>query len=356
MAEGDDDTERTEEPTPKRLEEAIQRGDVVRSQEVNTWFVLSGGALVLMIFGPGIARDLAVSFRGILSNAGAMPTDGGALTHFVTKMALETTAAVGLPLLFMALAGVAASMIQHRLLWTAEPLTPKLSKISPLNGLKRLFGKEALVQFLKGLAKIAIVGSVLYAILWPQRERLAVVVASDVQTLLGLSLSLSLKLFIGVIAVMTVVAVLDYIYQWMSWRQKLRMSLREIREEFKQSEGDPHVKARIRSLRQSRMRRRMMAQVPKASVVITNPTHYAVALQYEKGMRAPVCLAKGVDAVALKIREVAEHHRIPVIENPPLARALHASVEIDDEIAPDHYKAVAEVIGYVLRLRQRWQN
>ena len=155
---------------------------------------------------------------------------------------------------------------------------------------------------------------------------------------------------------MTVVAVLDYIYQWMSWRQRLRMSLREVREEFKQSEGDPHIKARIRSIRQSRMRRRMMAQVPKASVVITNPTHFAVALQYEKGMRAPVCLAKGVDAVALKIREVAEHHRIPVVENPPLARALYASVEIDDEIAPDHYKAVAEVIGYVLRLRQRWQN
>ena len=356
MAEGDDDTERTEEPTPKRLEEAIQRGDVVRSQEVNTWFVLSAGALMLVIFSPGIATSLAASFRGILSNAHAISADGGGLTHFVYKMAMETVQAVGLPLMFMALAGVAASMVQHRLLFTAEPITPNLSKISPINGMKRLFGKEALVQFLKGLAKIGIVGSVLYAILWPQRDRLAISLASDVETLLGTSLSMSLNLFVGVIAVMTVVAVLDFIYQWMSWRQRLRMSIREVREEFKQSEGDPHVKARLRSIRQSRMRRRMMAQVPKASVVITNPTHFAVALQYEKGMRAPVCIAKGVDALALKIREVAEEHHIPVVENPPLARALHAGVEIDDEIAPDHYKAVAEVIGYVLRLRQRWQN
>ncbi|ALK08802.1 flagellar biosynthesis protein FlhB [Blastochloris viridis] len=352
MAEGDDDTERTEDPTPKRLEDAIKRGDVARSQEVNTWFVLSGGALMLMIFSSSIAGGLTTSFRGILSNAHAIPADGGGLTHFVYKMALETVGAVGLPLLLMALAGVAASMLQHRLLWTVDPITPKLSKISPINGLKRLFGKEALVQFVKGLAKIGIVGSVLYAILWPQRERLALVLASDAATLLELALSLSLKLFIGVIAVMTVVAVLDYMYQWMTWHQKLRMSFREVREEFKQSEGDPHVKARIRSIRQSRMKKRMMAQVPKASVVITNPTHFAVALQYERGMRAPICLAKGVDALALKIREVAAQHDIPVIENPPLARALHASVELDAEIAPEHYKAVAEVIGYVLGIRR----
>jgi flagellar biosynthetic protein FlhB len=129
------------------------------------------------------------------------------------------------------------------------------------------------------------------------------------------------------------------------------MSVRELKEEFKQTEGDPAIKAKIRQLRQTRMRKRMMAAVPKASVIITNPTHYAIALQYERGMNAPVCLAKGIDNIALKIREVAGEHRIPVVENPPLARALHATVEIDEEVPPEHYKAVAEVIGYVMRLR-----
>ncbi|BBF91861.1 flagellar biosynthesis protein FlhB [Blastochloris tepida] len=355
MAESGDDTERTEEPTPKRIEEAIERGDVAKSQEVNTWFVLSAGALMLLMFGPSTAESLTASFRGILANAATVPADAGGLTRFVVQVAVETAQAVALPLMMMALAGVASNIVQHRLLWTTEPITPKLSKISPINGLKRVFGKEALVQFVKGLVKIAIVGGVLYAILWPQRERLALVVASDLATLPELALALSLKLFIGVIAVMTVVAVLDYLYQWTSWRKRLRMSLREIREEFKQSEGDPHVKARIKSIRQSRMKKRMIAQVPKASVVITNPTHYAVALQYEKGMTAPVCVAKGLDALALRIREEAEKHDIPVVENPPLARALHASVGLDEEITPEHYKAVAEVIGYVLSLRRRWR-
>ena len=227
MAESGDDTERTEEPTPKRLEEAIERGDVAKSQEVNTWFVLSAGALMLLMFGTSTAESLATSFRGILANAHAIPADGGGLTRFVIQVAGETVRAVGLPLMLMALAGVASNLVQHRPLWTTEPITPKLSKVSPINGMKRLFGKEALVQFLKGLVKIAIVGGVLYAILWPERERLAVVVASDVATLPELALALSLKLFVGVIAVMTVVAVLDYLYQWMSWRQRLRMSLRE---------------------------------------------------------------------------------------------------------------------------------
>ncbi|NJL08715.1 MAG: flagellar biosynthesis protein FlhB, partial [Methylacidiphilales bacterium] len=280
MAEGSDDAEKTEDPTPKRLEDAIERGDVAKSQEVNTWFVLTAGALMLLMFGPSTAESLTTSFRGILSNAHAIAADGGGLTRFVVQMATETVTAVGLPLLLMALAGVVSNMIQHRLLWTTEPITPKLSKISPINGLKRLFGKEALVQFLKGLVKIGIVGGILYAILWPQRDRLALVVASDVSMLLDLALALSLKLFVGVIAVMTVVAVVDYLYQWTSWRQRLRMSLREIREEFKQSEGDPHIKARIKSIRQNRMKKRMIAQVPKAAVVITNPTHFAVALQY----------------------------------------------------------------------------
>lgn len=348
---GDDDLERTEDPTPKRLQDAIERGDVAKSQEVVTWFVLGAGALAIMMFGAPAANGLATSFRGILANAHDIPADGGGLMRFTLRLGIESIAAIGLPLLLLFLAGVAGNVVQHQLLWTAEPLKPKFSKVSPIAGFKRIFGREALIQFVKGLVKLSIVGGVMAAILLPERERLALVLAADVPTLLDLSNALALKLFAGVVAVMTVVAALDYLYQRLSWYERQRMSVREVRDEYKQTEGDPHIKARIRALRQERAKKRMMAQVPKASVVITNPTHFAVALRYEHGMAAPVCVAKGVDALALRIREVAEGARVPVVENPPLARALHASVEIDGEIAEEHYKAVAEVIGYVMRLR-----
>jgi flagellar biosynthetic protein FlhB len=170
--------------------------------------------------------------------------------------------------------------------------------------------------------------------------------------ILPIALSLSLRLMLGVVAVMAVVAALDWLWSRHTWFERQRMSLREIREEYKETEGDPTIKAKLRQIRQARMRKRMMAEVPKATVVITNPTHFAVALKYEKGMNAPLCLAKGMDSVALRIRQIAEEHRIPVVENPPLARTLHKVVEIDEEIPPEHYKAVAEVIGYVMRLRR----
>ena len=175
---------------------------------------------------------------------------------------------------------------------------------------------------------------------------------TDILGTLLITRSLSLEVLGAVVAVLFLVAAADYLFQYRQWFERQKMSLREMKEEFKQTEGDPMVKGKIRQLRQASMRKRMMAAVPKASVIITNPTHYAIALQYERGMDAPVCLAKGIDAVALKIREVAGEHGIPIVENPPLARALHATVEIDEEIPPEHYKAVAEVIGYVMKLRR----
>jgi flagellar biosynthetic protein FlhB len=167
-----------------------------------------------------------------------------------------------------------------------------------------------------------------------------------------LTRSLALNVLGAVVAVLFIVAAADYLFQYRQWYERQKMSVQEMKEEFKQTEGDPLVKGKIKQLRQARARKRIIANVPKASVVITNPTHFAVALQYERGMEAPVCVAKGVDALALKIREVAGEHSIPIVENPPLARALHATVEIDQEIPPEHYKAVAEVIGYVMKLRR----
>jgi flagellar biosynthesis protein FlhB len=346
------DTDRTEDPTQKRLEDAHKRGDVVKSQEVSTWFVLAGGALVLAAFSGSMSGGLNTTFRGLIANAHQIPVDGRALISIAKRLELEVLAAVAIPLLLLMLAAAFGSMIQHKLVWSGEPLKPKLSKISPMSGLKRLFSKQALANFAKGLVKVTVIGAVMAALLWPQRSRLDALVSTDILGSLSLTRSLALDLLLAVIAIMAFVAAADYLFQYRQWFERQKMSMREIKEEFKQTEGDPMIKGKIRQLRQSRMRKRMMADVPKASAVITNPTHYAVALQYERGMNAPLCVAKGVDALALKIREVAEEHSVPVVENPPLARALHAAVEIDEEIPPEHYKAVAEIIGYVMKMRR----
>ena len=190
------------------------------------------------------------------------------------------------------------------------------------------------------------------ALLWPERDRLDGLVQTDILGTLLLTRSLSLELLGAVVAILVLVAAADYLFQYRQWFERQKMSLREMKEEFKQTEGDPLVKGKIRQLRQARMRKRMMAAVPKASVVITNPTHYAVALQYERGMTRRSASPRASMRIALKIREVAGEHSIPIVENPPLARALHATVEIDQEIPPEHYKAVAEVIGYVMKLRR----
>jgi flagellar biosynthetic protein FlhB len=352
MAEQENGGERTEDPTQKKLDEALERGDVVKSQEVNTWFIIAGATLILLAFSNQIGGGLQTSLRGLIANAHDIPVDGRGLMHMTGRLGIEVLAAIAIPFLLLTLAALAGNIIQHRLVWSFEALTPKLNKISPGAGLKRLFSKQALANFAKGLAKLALLGTVMTALLWPERHRLDTLVTVDPAAILPLTKTLALSVMGTVVAILAIIAAADYLFQYRQWFERQKMSLQEIKDEFKQTEGDPTAKGRIRHLRIARMKRRMMAEVPKASVIITNPTHYAVALQYDRGMNAPLCLAKGVDAVALKIREIAAQHNIPIVENPPLARALHATVEIDREIPVEHYKAVAEVIGYVMRLRR----
>jgi flagellar biosynthetic protein FlhB len=351
VAEEQDDTERSEDPTQKRLDEALKRGDVVKSQEVNTWFVLAGATLILLSFSGSMSSGVTQMLGGLIAQAHTIPVDGLGLMHTMQRLGLETIAAVALPFMLLVLAAIAGNMVQHRLVWSGESLKPKLSKVSPGAGFKRLFSKVAVANFVKGLIKLGLIGAVMAGLMWPKRNQLDGLVAMDPALILVLTKTLSLEMLGTVVAILAIVAAADYLFQYRQWYERQKMSVREMKEEFKQSEGDPAIKAKIRQLRQNRMKKRMMAAVPKASVIITNPTHYAIALQYDRGMNAPLCLAKGVDNIALKIREVAAAHNIPVVENPPLARALHATVEIDEEVPPEHYKAVAEVIGYVMRLR-----
>jgi flagellar biosynthetic protein FlhB len=346
------DSDRTEDPTQKRLDDALARGDVVKSQEVSTWFVLGGGTLMLAAFSGSMSSGLSTTFRGFIANAHQIPVDGRGLIAIAGRVEREVLAAVAFPLALLVFAALVGNVIQHRLVWSTDSMKPKFSKISPLAGVKRLFSMQALANFAKGLIKLFMIGAVITALLWPLRYRFEGLIQTDILGTLLVIRSLSLNMMATVVAILFLVAAADYLFQYRQWFQRQKMSLREMKDEYKQTEGDPLVKGKIRQLRQARARRRMMAAVPKASVIITNPTHYAIALQYDRGMEAPICLAKGADAVALKIREVAGEHSIPIVENPPLARALYATVEIDEEIPTEHYKAVAEIIGYVMKLRR----
>jgi flagellar biosynthetic protein FlhB len=356
MAEGGDEGgggERSQEPTQKKLDDARKRGDVPKSIEVNNWFLLSAGALSLLMFGGDAAKSLTVGLKGFISNAARIPVDGGALTQLTVSMSILVISTLALPLLFLVGAAIMGNIVQNGLIYSTEQIEPKFSKVSPMAGFKRLFSKTSLVNFAKGIAKLIIVGAAVVWAVWPRREELGLLATLDVSKLTPYSFDLMNSMLGTAIAVLTVLAIADWLYQRHSWLERQKMSFQELKEEYKQLEGDPTIKANIRQLRMQRARTRMMAQVPNASVIITNPTHYAVALKYEPGMNAPLCLAKGLDAIALKIRAVGTENDVPIVENPPLARALYASVEVDGEIPSEHYKAVAEVVGYVMNLKKK---
>jgi flagellar biosynthetic protein FlhB len=290
-----------------------------------------------------------------LRNPSPMPAcctlDGTALLQLGNTLGLAVLAAVGVPLLMLMIAAIAGNMIQHRLVWSGESLKPKFSKVSPGAGFKRIFGKQAVANFTKGVFKLIALGAVMMVVLWPERHPLESFLRFDPSAILGVTTSLTLHLMGAVVVMLAAVAIADYFFQYRQWYERQKMSLQEIRTSSSSPKATPH-QGQDPVLRQQRMKKRMMAAVPKASVVITNLTYYSVALSYDRGMSAPVCVAKGVDNIAFKIREVARKHDIPIVENVPLARALYATVDIDDEIPVEHYHAVAEIIGYVMGLKR----
>ncbi len=353
MAEEKDQEDRTEEPTQRKLEEAHKRGDVAKSIELNTFFVLGGFTLALFVTSGWAAQQAAFALRPFLMNAHQVPSSADAIQWVTAKGFWLTMLGAAGVLVVVCVAAFAGCAVQHRPTWTVEPLTPKLNKIDPIQGFKRIFGKEALVNFLKGLIKIGVVGTVLTIVLWAEHDRVESFVNMGPGALMQAILAILMKMMVGVVAIYFFVGVGDYAYQRFTWMRRQRMTREEMKQEYKDTEGNPEVKAKLRQIRTQRLKKRMMASVPNATVIITNPTHYAVALKYEPGMEAPLCVAKGVDSLALKIREVAGEHGVPIVENPPLARALHATIDIDDPVPVEHYKAVAEVIGFVLRGRRR---
>jgi flagellar biosynthetic protein FlhB len=358
MSDDTEESSKTEDPSAKRLEDAHKRGDVVKSQEVTTWFTLGGAALILATMGPMTSTSLMTSLRDVLANADRFDIGGAAFGSFFWGLASSILVVAILPMALMTAFAVAGNLLQHRPLISIDPIIPKFSKVSPLSGAQRLLSREALVNFVKGLVKLGVVGAVMFYVMWPERNRLETMITAGPEEILQNTMQLGLKLMWSTLAAVTLIALADFVYQRQRWWAKHKMTLQEVRDEFKQMEGDPKIKGRVRQIRLERSRKRMMSAVPAATVIITNPTHYAVALKYDRSMGAPLCVAKGMDAIALKIRSVAEENDVPIIENPPLARALYASVEIDETIPNDHFKAVAQVIGYVMRLKskQSWKS
>jgi flagellar biosynthetic protein FlhB len=352
--ESEDDSQKTEEPTQKRLQEARDKGQVAKSQEVSHWFMILAFAIVVGFFLPTVVRDLGRVLTPFLEQPHAISIGSGGLQRLLFHTFGSVGVALLLPLLFLVVVAFLSGFVQTGLVITAEQIKPKLEKLSPLKGMKRLFSLRALVDFTKGLFKLAIVGAVIGLVLWPERNVIPNIATLEAPQILGLMQTFVLRILVAVVAVMTIIAALDFLFQKSQHMKQLRMSRQELKDEFKQTEGDPMIKARLRQIRGERARRRMMAAVPEADVVVTNPTHFAVALKYSpEEMTAPRLVAKGIDSLAQRIRELAEELDIPVVENPPLARALHAVVELDHEVPPEHYKTVAEIIGYVWRLKGR---
>tara|TARA_R110000868_G_scaffold56647_2_gene175181 strand:- start:2672 stop:3760 length:1089 start_codon:yes stop_codon:yes gene_type:complete len=351
MAEGEDESQKTEEPTQKRLDDAREKGDVAKSQEIPGWFILAAGLALLSFMFPPMARNLAGTLVVYFEQADAFAVEPTAILGMMRQTAWHVAVIVGIPILMLAGAGFAGHYLQQGMIFTTDKIQPKLSKINPVEGFKRNFGPQGVANFLKGIGKMGLVGLAAFVVLFPKRDLLAGMPALDVSDILILVRQISIELMLACLVVYAMIAAADYAFQKQSFMKRNRMSKQEIKDEHKNSDGDPHVKAKLRQLRHERSQRRMMARVPEATVIITNPTHYAVALLYEQGKTsAPICLALGVDEVALRIREVAKAHDIPIVEDPPLARALYATAELDQEIPVDHFKAVAKIIGYVLSL------
>ncbi|MCK6453405.1 MAG: flagellar biosynthesis protein FlhB [Alphaproteobacteria bacterium] len=354
MAEGaeQDQSSKTEEPTSKRLQEAREKGQVATSREISNAAMIGAGTIAVLALGSDAAGRLMLSMRAFIERPHVFAMDEAGIADVLGTAASEMAMAA-LPILgLLLLAALAANFLQHGWLFTAESVKPKWSKISPVSGFKRIFSVRGAVEMAKGIAKIAIVGAVACLAVVPMLGGVEQWVGLDAETMMATASDLTVRLLLGVVAAVFVIAGADYGYQWWNHHKQLRMTKQEVRDEGKQQEGDPHVKGKIRALRAERARKRMMQAVPEADVVVTNPT--AVALKYDaERMSAPRLVAKGVDQVAMRIRAVADEHEVPIVENPPLARALYAGVELDHEIPEEHYRAVAQVISYVMKLKGR---
>jgi len=357
LAEGSDPESKTEEATPRKLEEARKKGDVAKSPDVAAAMSLAGATAVLLIGGGYFSRQMAEDMLPFLAEPHAMigGLQAGAGVEIGMRAVWAVTPFLAALMLAVIVGGVGGNLAQSGFLFTAEKIKPKWSAVSPLSGFKRIFGPDGIVQFIKTFLKLVAIGAVCWWVLKPHTRELENLAAMSPAMILPFARDLAGSLMISALIFLAFTAGADFIWQKFRFAKRMRMTKEETKEDYKQTEGDPHVKGKLRQIRMQRSRQRMMQAVPSATVVITNPTHYSVALRYEpdQGDAAPICVAKGVDAVAFRIREMAKENGVPVVENVPLARALYATVEVDEVIPREHFEAAAKVIGFVMQGRKR---
>ena len=345
------DLEKTEAASPRRLEKAREEGQIARSRELGTFLLLAAGTGALWLGGGMLYRGLAGVLRNGLGFDARVGRDAGI-------MVAQAVDGAGQALLLMlpvfgvlAVVAVLGSVLLGGFVFSSKPLQPDLSKLSPLAGLKRMVSAQTVVELAKAIAKALLVGGVAVAVIAGHRDDMLALMHAAPTEALARALALVALCAALIVASLAVIVLLDAPWQIWSHLKKLRMSKEDVRQEHKESEGDPHIKARIRQQQRAMARRRMMAEVPRADVVVTNPTHYAVALRYAEGQAAPRVVAKGAGLVAARIRALAAEHRVPLLQAPPLARALHQHVELGQEIPAALYTAVAEVLAWVFQLR-----
>ena len=347
-----DQQDRTEAPTARRLEKAQEEGEVPVSREAVLLAGLATGAVTLWLMGPGIGQHLVRPLAVILSQPGLPVSEPAALAHEIAIVFLSAIAPFVIPI---ALGATAATLLQTRFTLRTSALHADLGRLSPRRGWKRSFGSDSLVETAKSLAKLLIVGGAVVQVLFRELPKLEVLPAAPLGMLLSLLASVVTRLLLAVVLAQLVIAGADMFWLWRQHLRQLRMSRSDIKDETREMEGDPATKMRIRRLRMRRARQRMLAAVPKATVVVMNPTHYAVALTYDsKKSSVPRLVAKGVDTLAARIRDTAREHGVPIVVNPPLARTLH-ELPLGSPIPPELYKVVAELIAYVWRLSGRRQ-
>ena len=344
--------EKTEEPTAKKRSDARKKGQVGKSQELNTAFVLLVGFFILKILWEYIYGEIANYTVYIFGHLMQSVDTETVLQLFIGIMLVlaKTVLPVMLAILIM---GLAINLYQVGLIFSTEVIGVKLDKLNPITGFGRMFSKRTLVELVKSILKIIIIGFFLYNYLKDEIPAMPQFIYYDLGTSLQEIAKILFAMIFQVLAVIIILAVLDYAYQKWQTTQDLKMTKQEVKEEMKQAEGDPQIKGKIRQKQRQMAMARMMQEVPKADVIVTNPTHYAVALQYHKGMTAPLVVAKGQDLVAQKIKDVAREHDVPIVENKPLARALFSAAEIGDMVPQELYQAVAEVLAYVYRLKRK---
>jgi len=354
MAESESGQDKTEEPTEKKKRDAREKGETARSKELNTVAVTLGGAIALLMFGGYLAQTLMELMRMNFSLPREALVDERAMGIYLLtsgKMAIWATQPV-LVLLFVV--SFAAPIALGGFLFSASLLQPKFSRMNPLSGIKRMFSLNALTELIKAIAKFIVILFVALMVLSSDRQALLAIANEPLEQAIIHSLQVVGWSAVWMAAGLLLIAAVDVPFQLFQAHKKLKMTKQEVRDEYKDSEGKPEVKQRIRQLQREMSQRRMMAAVPDADVIITNPTHYAVALKYdpEKGGGAPLLLAKGSDFIALKIREIGNEHKVQVLESPALARAIYYSTEIEQEIPAGLYLAVAQVLAYVFQIRQ----